>query len=697
MLGRVLRFLFIALLAWNFGGSAMWFLERFIPVVGAVLGSLVPSDFAAQDARFYFNVVIGMVFFWVIVKLTGLSFSFMLPHGQRFGTTKLVRRIQGAVAEVILFAVIFGAGFAFLALTPPGADMVAEALVNRFAQGFGPGWENDIQGVTFVRGSFRTLVYESIYNDRNENQRRGAPGEQRTHGLQLVLVSMWKPLLIMSLVVYGLLQWVLFKTPGEAIYRHLLRFFEIGRFGIGGSGRFAGLIEEWAHRWKRGDKALFVGRSLYNRFLDLGLKDDRHMLTIAGSRTGKGATVIIPNLLSWPGSVVVIDPKGTNAAVTWKHRADRLDQHVFLIDPFSTWSPKGDELSGFNPLAQLDPHSRTIREEIAVIADALVVPDPAAKDQHWEDGARTIIAGLIGQLISDPQYRKNGPPTLPMIRDLLALGAKEQAELWVNMKYNEAAGGVARDAAARVIRGAKTDEITNIISNADKHTEWLSSPAMKKSLSHDHFKFSLLKEKKVSVYLVIPPRFLEVHRRFLRLFVNLTILQMSEGGKSKIPVLMVLDEFLSLGKMVEVERAFRLMAGYNFTIWPFVQDYGGLEEMYGKSVNAFVTNSRAVQVFAVDDTSTLKFVSEHLGERSLEWVRSVDKSLRSTPLRTPKEISIEVNKEHNLQYILRTGRAPLVAEKVRYFEGGDVVHTLPGPLSRFAFPFAGLFGRDPDY
>ena len=48
----------------------------------------------------------------------------------------------------------------------------------------------------------------------------------------------------------------------------------------------------------------------------IGWKDDRHALTVAGTRAGKGASLIVPNLLLYPGSVLAIDPKGELARIT---------------------------------------------------------------------------------------------------------------------------------------------------------------------------------------------------------------------------------------------------------------------------------------------------------------------------------------------------------------------------------------------
>jgi|GEM_PF-221050 len=515
------------------------------------------------------------------------------------------------------------------------------------------------------------------------------------------------------------------------LYSRLIRFIEESRLGKGGAGRFAGAIEEWGlllnYRVpgatigmipglgfllgllmsfitkqlgirRFGDflqmgfqaepdlssSALFVGRSLYNPFLNIALRDDRHMLTIAGSRSGKGVSAIIPNLLLWEGSAIVIDPKGTNAAVTARRRQE-MGQSVHLVDPFGIVEKDPGKRASFNPLEGLDPESDTIREMIGSIVEALVVIEPSQKDKHWDEGAKTVLTGLIGQIISDPQYSRHAH--LGMIRDILSMNPEEQTELWADMSFNNSAGNTAREAASRIIRGIGTDEMLSIFSNADKHTEWLSSKAMQQTLSKSTFSFSLLKERPTTIYLILPPHFLETHKRFLRLFVNITISQMSMGGRSKVPVMMILDEFLALGYMSEVEKAFGLMAGYNLIMWPFVQDYGRLKDIYQNSVNSFVTNSRAVQVFGISDEQSTEFVSKSIGNHSVEDKKSPK---RSIPLRSPSEVALDVSADSGRQYILRAGKAPLLLERSPYFSSDLLLGNYPGP-------FKGKFDVDPDY
>jgi type IV secretory pathway TraG/TraD family ATPase VirD4 len=86
---------------------------------------------------------------------------------------------------------------------------------------------------------------------------------------------------------------------------------------------------------------VWLGRSASERDLPLGYRDDRHVTLVSGNRGGKGTSSIINNLCLWPGSVVVVDPKGENATVTAGRRGngtpyvDGLGQAVHVLDPFA--------------------------------------------------------------------------------------------------------------------------------------------------------------------------------------------------------------------------------------------------------------------------------------------------------------------------------------------------------------------------
>ncbi len=91
-------------------------------------------------------------------------------------------------------------------------------------------------------------------------------------------------------------------------------------------------VPDW--RWASGTATVLLGR--YQDRLIGRVNDDRHIVTVAGSRAGKGRSLILPNLATWPGSVIAIDLKGELAAKTARWRAEGLKQHVVVLDPYGT-------------------------------------------------------------------------------------------------------------------------------------------------------------------------------------------------------------------------------------------------------------------------------------------------------------------------------------------------------------------------
>ncbi len=480
------------------------------------------------------------------------------------------------------------------------------------------------------------------------------------------------------LAILSLAAWLAIQFSGQTqiayVYGRIIRFLDEGRFGFGGSARFTSMFEEWGKPY--GKRKLYMGRSMYNPFDEVGLGGEAHMITVAGSRGGKGASAIIPNLLLWEGSCVVVDPKGTNARVTAEARR-KMGHKVYLIDPFGYVTKDGDS---FDPFADLDPSRDTIRERIGSIADALVIRDENTREPHWDDGARTIIAGLISHVVSG---HSGGEKKLHAVRDLIKRLPEEQDRMWAEMAFNEEAGGYAKDAAMRYIRGSETNEMLGIMSNADKHTEWLSSDVMRKVTSNASFKLSDLKNEPTTVYLIIPPRQLTRQNRIIRLFINLMLDAMEDGGRADVPVLMMIDEFLALDYMPEIPTAFATMASYNLVLWLFIQDLKGLQEKYKNDFNAFIANSRAMQVFSTTDDVTKDYVSKRLGNRPMSGLASITRSSETIPLRSADDVEKDLKASELRQYVIEAGNPAMLLERVPYFK----------PNTRFA----GKYDPDPDF
>ena len=138
----------------------------------------------------------------------------------------------------------------------------------------------------------------------------------------------------------------------------------------------------------------------------IGNDDNRHMLTIAGSRAGKGTSAIVPNLCLWPGSCVVIDPKGENAGLTAETRSKRAGHTVVVLDPFGEADVPASLRTRFNPLELIDFAADDAIDVVAAIGDALTVGSDAGNDVHWTESARQIIEAVILHVAAN-RYEKD--------------------------------------------------------------------------------------------------------------------------------------------------------------------------------------------------------------------------------------------------------------------------------------------------
>lgn len=357
---------------------------------------------------------------------------------------------------------------------------------------------------------------------------------------------------------------------------------------------------------------LFLG---HDDTQEVGLKTERHALTIAGAGAGKGACVIIPNLLRWPHNALVIDPKGEAAEATAETR-EAMGQAVHVLDPFDSARVSDRFKACYNPLDELDPESLTIKEDIDALADGIVMrPDPQAA--HWDDGAQAIIAGLIAYVKTRaPEERRN----LIEVRSILA-DDDALAEALEEMKGMTDCAGAAKEAYAAVF--AKEGQY--FVSNARKNTRWLDSKAMVNTLSRSTFSLSDLKAGKATVFLVLPANYLGQHGRFLRLFVRSGIEAMARklpsGELRGAQCLFLLDEFFSLGYIDEIAKAAGLMRGYGLQLWPILQDLGQLITLYGREGSeTFFGNADLHQFFGNTDKFTLDYMSQMTGAVSVEEI-----------------------------------------------------------------------------
>ncbi|MGH7616711.1 MAG: type IV secretory system conjugative DNA transfer family protein [Gemmatimonadaceae bacterium] len=299
---------------------------------------------------------------------------------------------------------------------------------------------------------------------------------------------------------------------------------------------------------------VIVGRA-HGDLLRLG--GEGHILTVAPTRSGKGVSCVIPNLLDHPGSALITDPKGENYAVTSQWRRG-CGHDVHALDPFDLVG----QLAAYNPIDLVDTNGADAVDDARMLADMLVPEGKEAGDQSfWNEEARGLLTGLILHVASNerPEAR-----TLTEMRDLLTQPPDAFSELLNAMSSNESANGLIARSAARLLQKADRER-SGVVSTAQSHTHFLDSPLMKRVLATSTFDFAALKKESTTVYLVLPTDRIDGYARWLRLMIACGLLAvMRTHGQPKDRVLFLLDEFAHLRRMHPVQRDIGLAGGCGF-------------------------------------------------------------------------------------------------------------------------------------
>lgn len=334
---------------------------------------------------------------------------------------------------------------------------------------------------------------------------------------------------------------------------------------------------------------IFLGETPGKRQLPVGWKDDRHMITVAGSRAGKGRSGVIPNLYVYGGSVICVDPKGENARLTAEWRArpvaeGGLGQEVYVLDPFRTANVPERLRATFNPLWMVNLKDLDALEQVGAIAESIVIPGDA-KDAHWDDSARDLIESLILHVLTWPRYISER--NLQTVRRLLINGDQDAVNqtsssqtqatiifpgslrggpdpndpdtvgafdvLLRSMLQNSAFAGAISGQAQNLLNMGP-EERGSVLSTARRNTKFLDGSAIPSALQKSQYNFDMKQFKRsprgATVYLCLPARYMATHSRWLRLVINSLMTEVERSpSKRDNPILAVLDEFPVLGPL----------------------------------------------------------------------------------------------------------------------------------------------------
>ena len=468
-----------------------------------------------------------------------------------------------------------------------------------------------------------------------------------------------------------------------AVSTALWRARELNRVTTYGSARWAETPEVQQARLIGGDGVL-VGR-WHNEYL----RHDgpEHVLCFAPTRSGKGVGLVVPTLLTWPGSAIVHDIKGENWTLTaaWRARFGR----VLLFDPTNAAS------AAYNPLLEVRRGEREVRD-VQNIADVLVDPEGALERRnHWEKTSHSLLVGtILHVLYAEPDKTLAGvanflsDPRRPIETTLRAMmTAPHLGERGVHPVVASS---------ARELLNKSENERSGVLSTAMSFLGLYRDPVVATVTRRCDWRIRDLVEgpTPATLYLVVPPSDISRTKPLIRLILNQIGRRLTEELEPKQRrhrLLLMLDEFPALGRLDFFESALAFMAGYGLKSFLIAQSLNQIEKAYGQN-NSILDNCHVRVSFATNDERTAKRVSDALGtatemramknyagNRLSPWLGHLMVSRQETarPLLTPGEV-MQLPPDDEL--VLVSGCPPIRAQKARYFIDPELqARILPPP------------------
>jgi type IV secretion system protein VirD4 len=417
-----------------------------------------------------------------------------------------------------------------------------------------------------------------------------------------------------------------------------------------------------------------------------------HVMAFAPTRSGKGVGLVVPTLLTWPGSAVIHDIKGENWQLTagWRARFS----HCLLFNPTDIRS------AAYNPLLEVRRGTHEVRD-VQNVADILVDPEGALERRnHWEKTSHSLLVGaILHVLYAEPDKTLRGvanflsDPARPFERSLMVM--MRTAHLG-----NRAHPVVA--SAAREVLNKSENERSGVLSTAMSFLGLYRDPTVAEVTSRCDWRIDDLVhgDHPISLYLVVPASDISRTKPLIRLLLNqigrrLTeTVELKEGLPDRHRLLLMLDEFPALGRLDFFESALAFMAGYGLRAFLIAQSLNQIEKAYGPN-NAILDNCHVRVAFATNDERTAKRISDALGtatelraqrnyagHRLSPWLGHlmVSRQESARPLLTPGEV---MQLPADDEIVMLSGQPPVRAKKLRYFEDSNFTsRVLPAPVLR---------------
>jgi type IV secretion system protein VirD4 len=410
------------------------------------------------------------------------------------------------------------------------------------------------------------------------------------------------------------------------------------------------------------------------------LSGQQFVILAAPTRSGKGVGVVVPNLLEYQESMVVLDIKQENFDLTSGWRASQ-GHEIYLFNPFA----EDRRTHRWNPLSYISPDPAFRISDIQSIA-AMLYPDGSDGQKFWVSQARNAFTAFTLYLFENFDTERKlqlpfGAQRFPTLGEVYRLSSGDGRDLRAYLQGLTTRPFLSKDAKtafANLLSQAEETFASIMGTFKEPLNAWIN-PVLDEATSRNDFLLTDVRKKKMTIYIGIQPNKLAESRLIINLFfsqlINVNTRELPQNNPElKHQCLLLMDEFTSIGKVDILASSVSYMAGYNIRLLPIIQSMAQLDATYGKDVSRTIITNHALQIiYAPREQQDANDYSDMLGyttvrkesvTRGRDTSRSHSDERRALML--PQELkAMGTDKE----VILFEGIPhPVKCDKIRYYE-----------------------------
>ncbi|MEZ2129795.1 MULTISPECIES: type IV secretory system conjugative DNA transfer family protein [unclassified Sinorhizobium] len=348
---------------------------------------------------------------------------------------------------------------------------------------------------------------------------------------------------------------------------------------------------------------------------------DQHVMVIGSPGQGKSRGFVIPTMMSFKGSQMVLDMSGELFEETSGYLKDQ-GYEIFLLAPGSKFT------DGYNPLDLIsaDPNQRiTDLQKLT----QMLLPERLRSDSSdfWEESARILLTAMLGFVLECPDTRKS---LSELYRILNSMSDERKAIIQLLENYEAVLSDQTRMQLTKFAgRHEKLGE--GIAAEIVAKLNFLQNPLVEALTSITTIPIETIRKRKLVVFVHADWNAMQIYERLISMFIQQMadkLVQMGPLRNGEHEVLMMLDEFGNGGRIDTVLTLAPLIRKNGVRFVFILQDGAQLERLYQRSGQKILMGASTIKLFMnFQNQEDAAAVSAAAG-RTTEWVEQSSYSHR---------------------------------------------------------------------